>query len=380
MRNIRALVVDESVVSRLILSAMLESDPAIDVVGTASTGPVALGKILETNPDVVTFDVETPEREGLRALQAIRRAHPDLPVIVTGERTPRAAATVMEALALGAVDCVAKPAPLDGVNEGPTTFRQELIAKVVGVGSAPGPGRQLALSCLSGAPAPPAQRSGRPAGPVDVVAIGSSTGGPQALAALLSALPAGLHVPVVTVQNLPAVFTAALAARLDALTGHAVREASAGEVVGPGTVWIAPGNYHMATRRVGARVRIALHQAPPISASRPSVDVLFDSVAEAYGDRVLAVVLTGMGSDGLRGAERIRRSGGQVIVQDEATSVLWGTAGRIAEAGLADAVLGLDEIPREMAERLGVRRPGFPAGAISAALPGRIPAGLGRGP
>src|SRR2546427_9771568 len=196
MRNIRALVVDEPVVSRLIVSARLEPDPAIDVVETASTGPVALGKILETNPDVVTFDVEIPEREGLRALQAIRRAHPDLPVIVTGERTPRAAATVMEALALGAVDCVAKPAPLDGVNEGPTTFRQELVAKVVGVGSALGPGRQLALSCLSRAPAPPyAQRSGRPPGPVDVVAIGSSTGGPLALAALLSALPAGLRVP-----------------------------------------------------------------------------------------------------------------------------------------------------------------------------------------
>ena len=381
MRRVRALVVEESVVSRLILSAMLESDPAIEVVGTASTGALALGRILETNPDVVTFDVETPDREGLRALQAIRRAHPELPVIVTGERTSRAAATTMEALALGAVDCVAKPAPLDGVHERPTAFRQELVAKVVGVGSALWPGRQLALSCLSRAPAPPyAQRSGRPPGPVDVVAIGSSTGGPLALAALLSALPAGLRVPVVAVQHLPPIYTGALAARLDASTRHAVREASAGEVVAPGTVWIAPGNYHMATRRIGARVRIALHQAPPINASRPSVDVLFDSVAEAYGDRVLAVVLTGMGSDGLRGAERIRRSGGQVIVQDEATSVLWGTAGRIAEAGLADAVLGLDEIPREMAERLGVRRPGFPAGAISAALPGRIPAGLGRGP
>ena len=378
MRKVRALVVEESVVSRLILSALLESDPAIEVAGTASTGPLALGKILETMPDVVTFDLETPEREGLRALRAIRRGHPEIPVIVTGERTPRAAAMAMEALALGAVDCVAKPAPLDGVTERHTAFRQQLVAKVVGVGSVLGPNRQLELSSLSSASAGlSAQRSGRLPGVVDVVAIGSSTGGPQALAALLSALPAGLRVPVVAVQHLPPVFTEALAARLDALTGHAVREASAGEVVGPGTVWIAPGNYHMATRRVGRSVRIALHQAPPISASRPSVDVLFDSVAEAYGDRVLAVVLTGMGSDGLRGAERVRRAGGQVIVQDEASSVLWGMAGQIAEAGLADAVLGLDKIPGEIAERLGVRRPGLPSGTGSPLLPRRAAAFLG---
>src|SRR5437868_6153834 len=290
MRKVRALVVEESVVSRLILSALLESDPAIEVAGTASTGPLALRKIFETMPDVVTFDLETPEREGLRALRAIRRAHPEIPVIVTGERTPRAAAAAMEALALGAVDCVAKPAPLDGVTERHTAFRQQLVAKVVGVGSVLGPNRQLELSSLSSASAGlSAQSSGRLPGVVDVVAIGSSTGGPQALAALLSALPAGLRVPVVAVQHLPPVFTEALAARLGG----------------------------------------------------------------------------------------VRRAGGQVIVQDEASSVLWGMAGQIAEAGLADAVLGLDKIPGEIAERLGVRRPGLPSGTGSPLLPRRAAAFLG---
>src|SRR2546422_612380 len=271
MRNIRALVVDESVVSRLILSAMLESDPAIDVVGTASTGPVALGKILETNPDVVTFDVEIPEREGLRALQAIRRAHPDLPVIVTGERTPRAAATVMEALALGAVDCVAKPAPLDGVNEGPTTFRQELIAKVVGVGSAPGPGCQLALSCLSGAPAPPAQRSGRPAGPVDVVAIGSSTAGPQALPAPLSALPAGPPAPAGGPPHAAAPSTAAAGPRAPSADGGEgcasragpLRSGGAGRGGCPGRAWPPPSSDGARPRGRGPSAWVCAALAPP---------------------------------------------------------------------------------------------------------------------
>lgn len=356
MRKIRVLVVDDSVVVRRILSTMLSSDPSIEVAATASGGQIALARIAEVHPDIVTLDVEMPEWDGLTSLAEIRARHPELPVIMCSTLTTRGATTALDALALGATDCIAKPTSLGGASSPDGGFRAELLAKVKGICARVLASATPARTAPPAPVAPPRPRLVPNLG-VDIVAIGSSTGGPQALTALLSALPP-LTVPVVVAQHMPPVFTGLFAKRLDQATHHAVAESSGDEAPTPGSVWIAPGDFHMVTRRVGAEVRLALHQAPPVNSCRPSVDVLFDSLLEPYGGRVLAVVLTGMGSDGLHGSRHIREAGGQVIVQDEATSVVWGMPGRVAEAGLADAILPLAALPAEIVRRVS-RRPGF---------------------
>ena len=194
--------------------------------------------------------------------------------------------------------------------------------------------------------------------PVEIVAIGVSTGGPNALAEIFQKLPADFPVPIVVVQHMPPLFTKYLAERLDAASPLAVREAEESESIGPGRVWLAPGNFHMALDRSAAGVTVRLHQGPPENSCRPAVDVLFRSVAELYGPAALAVVLTGMGQDGLRGCEAIREAGGWIIAQDEATSVVWGMPGAVAAAGLADQILPLDRIAGELARlaAIGHRR------------------------
>jgi two-component system chemotaxis response regulator CheB len=192
--------------------------------------------------------------------------------------------------------------------------------------------------------------------PIDIVAIGASTGGPEALATVLPFLPASCPVPVVIVQHMPPYFTKKLAERLSAEGNIPVQEATPGATLLPGTAWLAPGNYHMVLAREGTAVRLRLHQGPPENSCRPSVDVLFRSVAEAFGRHGLAVVLTGMGRDGLRGCERIRQIGGQVLAQDKASSVVWGMPGFVAQAGLANEVLSLDQLGPEIVRRLGSGR------------------------
>lgn len=349
MRKIRVLVVDDSVVVRSILSAMLASDPGVEVAATAPGGRIALAKIGDARPDVVTLDVEMPEWDGLKALAEIRARHPELPVIMCSTLTTRGATTALDALALGATDYIAKPTTLSGAPGPSRFFREELVAKVKAVCSKAVP------QPAPVAPPPPLPRLTVPRTALrslgaEVVAIGSSTGGPQALTGLLGAL-GPLPVPVLIAQHMPPVFTGLFAARLNTATAHRVAEGADGVVIGPGGVYIAPGDFHMVTRRDGGEVRLALQQTPPVNSCRPSVDVLFDSVVEAYGARVLAVVLTGMGADGLRGCERVAAAGGQVIVQDEPTSVVWGMPGRVAEAGLAEAILPLDALPAEIARR-----------------------------
>jgi two-component system chemotaxis response regulator CheB len=187
---------------------------------------------------------------------------------------------------------------------------------------------------------------------VEVVAIGASTGGPNALAALFPAFPADFPVPIVIVQHMPPVFTGRLAERLSLLSSVETEEAENGELVRLGRAWLAPGDYHMALARDAEAIRLRTHQGPPENSCRPSVDVLFRSVAEVYGPGVLAVILTGMGQDGLRGCERIRAVGGQVLAQDAATSVVWGMPGAVARAGLADVVLPLDQLGMEIVRRV----------------------------
>ncbi|MDR7420708.1 MAG: chemotaxis response regulator protein-glutamate methylesterase, partial [Armatimonadota bacterium] len=324
-----------------------------------ANGRIALQKILQCAPDVVTLDIEMPELDGLQALREIRRRHPRLPVIMFSTLTERGAVKTLEALALGATDYVTKPANVGGVAEGLQRVREDLVPKIKAICGRSNP-----------APAVPvvgrAEAAGASTSRVDVVAVGVSTGGPNALARIVPALPAAFPVPVLIVQHMPPLFTAILADRLDAQAALAVREARSGDPLRPGVVYLAPGGQHMVVRRHGVDPVVDLTQTPPENSCRPSVDVLFRSVAALFGPGALAVVLTGMGEDGTRGARAIRDAGGQVLAQDEATSVVWGMPGQVVRAGLADRVLPLDLIAPELVRRTGGRAltPGGPARVV----------------
>jgi two-component system, chemotaxis family, protein-glutamate methylesterase/glutaminase len=349
---IRALVVDDAVVVRRLVADVLGSDPDIEVVGTASDGRLALAKLAATDPDVVVLDVEMPVMDGMATLAAIRRERPRLPVIMFSTLTERGAAATLEALALGATDYVTKPANVGSVTLAMQRVREELIPKIRAVTG------RLPRALLPG-PALAGPRPARPARPAqrpEIVAVGTSTGGPNALAELLPALPGDLGVPVVVVQHMPPVFTKLLADRLAGKCQLRVAEGVHGATVEPGQVWIAPGDHHMVVRRDGTTVRLATNQDPQENSCRPAADVLFRSVADAYGGRALAVVLTGMGQDGLRGCERLLEGGGRVLAQDEASSVVWGMPGYVARAGLADRVLPLDQIANEIVRRVRAGR------------------------
>jgi two-component system chemotaxis response regulator CheB len=361
MKKIRALVVDDAVVVRRMVSDVLAEDPDIEVVGTAANGRIGLQKITQVNPDIVTLDVEMPELNGLETLKAIRQTHPTLPVIMFSTLTARGASETLEALSLGASDYVTKPANVGSVNLAQQRIRDELIPKVKALckheEAAPRVVEPPPRLRLVNDPRPAARSAmppplvARPAASVDIVTIGVSTGGPNALAVLLPALPKSFSVPIVLVQHMPPMFTKLLAERLDSQSELHVVEAAGGEALQPGWVYIAPGNFHMVIQRKGTSVVTALNQLPPENSCRPAVDPLFRSVSQVYGAHTLGLVLTGMGQDGLRGAEDIRAAGGHVLVQDEATSVVWGMPGFVAKAQLADRVLPLQEIAGELIRR-----------------------------
>jgi two-component system, chemotaxis family, protein-glutamate methylesterase/glutaminase len=353
MGKIRVLIVDDAVVVRRLVSDVLSSDPALEVAGTAANGRIALAKIPQVNPDVVTLDVEMPEMDGLATLAAIRKQYPVLPVIMFSTTTQRGAATTIDALTLGANDYVTKPANVGSVAAAMQCLRDQLIPKVKLWCSRATRSDTMPLrpgGSFVYTPAPtrtPAQPS-----VVDIVAIGVSTGGPNALSTLMPQLPGDFPVPIVIVQHMPPIFTRLLAERLASKSALNVSEGAPGEEVFPGHVYVAPGNYHMIVKRDGATIRIQTNQDTPENSCRPAVDVLFRSVADVYGSRVLGVVLTGMGQDGLRGSECIRSAGGQVVVQDEQTSVVWGMPGFVSRAGLADRELPLDQVAPEIVRRV----------------------------
>lgn len=347
MRRIRVLVVDDSVVVRRILRDVLERDPMLEVVGVAANGRIALSMVEQLSPDVLTLDVEMPEMDGLQVLRELRVRYPRLPVIMFSTLTQRGALATLDALALGARDYVTKPANVGSVTSGMERIREDLIPKIkglCGVTEIPHLSRAKPPYLHAIAPAPPAL--------IEIVAIGTSTGGPNALTEMLSELPADLPVPVVVVQHMPPTFTKFLADRLDACCALRVAEAGRDEELSAGTIWIAAGDFHMSVYAQGTRRRIRSHQAPPENSCRPAVDVLFRSVAEIYGAHALAVIMTGMGQDGLRGAEQLREAGAQIIAQDEATSVVWGMPGFVVSAGLADRVLPLPEMAVDIVRRV----------------------------
>jgi two-component system chemotaxis response regulator CheB len=347
MRRIRALIVDDAVVARRLLAEALGSDPLVEVVGAVPNGRVALARLGELDPDVVVLDVEMPELDGLATLVELRRLRPRLPVVMFSSLTERGAATTVEALARGASDYVAKPAG-GGVGAALARVREELLPKI----------RALCGGIAAPSSTAPAPRRAGPvkATRIDVLAIGASTGGPNALATLLPELPASFPVPIVVVQHMPPLFTRLLAERLGARAAVRVREGVTDAPLAAGCAEIAPGGRHMEVVRAGGGVRLRTHEGPPENSCRPSLDVLLRSVAQVYGPHALAVVLTGMGRDGLRGCERVAEAGGQILVQDEASSVVWGMPGAVAGAGLAECVLPLEEIAREIVRRAAVGR------------------------
>ncbi|WP_010587611.1 protein-glutamate methylesterase/protein-glutamine glutaminase [Schlesneria paludicola] len=364
MIKIRVLIVDDSVVARKSITEVLSADSAIEVAGVAANGKIGIAKIAQVCPDVVILDVEMPGWNGLETLTEIRKLYARLPVIMFSAWTQRGASLTLDAFARGASDYVAKPVGEFSPAEVQRTLRDQLIPKIKALcprfkspsnSSVRNPEKGLQQKSASRIHlAVPTANSSE--GRIDVVAMGVSTGGPNALCEILPAIPKYFPVPILIVQHMPANFTEALSERLNKMSQIRVVHGTNGVSLERGTAYIAPGDFHMAVKRQSTEVVMYLNQLPPENSCRPSVDVLFRSVVEAYGAGVLGVILTGMGQDGLRGCQFIREVGGQIIAQDEKSSVVWGMPGFVAKAGLADCVLPLHQIAIEIHNRVQKHR------------------------
>ncbi len=354
--RIRVMVVDDSVVIRRLVTQALEQDPMIEVVGSAPNGAIGLKRIPEFNPDVLTLDIEMPDMNGLEMLKRIRKEAPHLRVIMFSTLTERGAAVTLEALALGADDYVTKVSNEGSLDKSLIRLKEEMIPKIkqffnVAV-TAPAPRPSPVRAPL----APPAVFAVKTIKPrPKVLAIGVSTGGPAALGAILPSLPKDFPLPVLLVQHMPPLFTRLLADRLNTTCKLKVEEAAEGQVIEAGKILIAPGDYHMKVASTAGGMKVCLDQSPKQNSCRPAVDALFASVAEIYGGAVVAVILTGMGQDGLIGVETLRTRGASILAQDEASSVVWGMPGAVVNAGLADRVLPLDGIVPEILDIAGHR-------------------------
>jgi two-component system, chemotaxis family, protein-glutamate methylesterase/glutaminase len=362
-RQIRVMIVDDAVVARSMMTRWIEAEPDMMIAAALRSGREAVERLEAADPDVVLLDVDMPELDGIAALPLLLRQKRDLVVIMVSTLTRRSAELSLRALSLGATDYVPKP---ETTYEAMTSadFRRELIDKVRNLGRKRVVTRELAP------PLVPDQKTQRPAAPQRAderapqrperghiklrpfaaampraLLIGSSTGGPQALATIIQKLPAAIdRAPLLITQHMPPTFTTVLAEHLSRVSGRGAHEAEHDEPVLAGGVYVAPGGRHMRVVRDGDRVKIALGDDAPINFCKPSVDPLFVSAAQIWGPSTLAVVLTGMGTDGTGGAAAIVESGGSIIAQDEATSVVWGMPRSVAQAGLCSAVLPLNQI------------------------------------
>jgi two-component system chemotaxis response regulator CheB len=342
---VTVLLCDDSAAVRAAFSRVIARDPALRVLGQAADGAAAVAAVeAGARPDVVLLDLEMPVMDGLTALPLLLRASPRSSVIVASALSQRGAAATMAALRAGAVDYMPKPsARAGGIADG--AFQAELLAKVKGWARM----RRRAPA----APASPPQAALRLAGPPRAVAIGSSTGGPQALAALVAAIARPLPVPVLAAQHMPAGFTAMLAEHLDRIGPTRCAEARDGETLLPGRLYLAPGDRHLLAEAGAGGLVARLSSAPPENYCRPAADPLLRSLAGACRGRVLAAILTGMGQDGLEGCRAVVAAGGTVLAQDEASSVVWGMPGAVARAGLAAALLPPGEMGARIASLAG---------------------------
>jgi two-component system chemotaxis response regulator CheB len=348
--KIRVLVVDDSALMRRVICNLLEEDPELQVVGTAVDGLDAVQKVQELSPDVVTLDVEMPRLDGLQTLGYLMSERP-LPCIMLSAYTPSGAETTLKALEYGAADFVQKPSGAISLNL--ERVKEELIEKVKVA-------KGIDLSRL-----PFRDGEARPAGPKPalapraantplkgLLAIGCSTGGPRALAELLPALPRDLKVPVVIAQHMSGGFTKTLAGRLDKDSLIRVKEAEDGEALVPGHAYLAPGDWHLEVERKAAGALLRLNQRPPQLGVRPSVDMMFLSVAEAFGDKALGVLLTGMGRDGTKGMKAMKAKKARTLAQDEASCVVYGMPRSAFVAGVVDRVVALQDMAKAIVESL----------------------------
>lgn len=372
---IRVMLVDDSAVIRGIISRTLREDPGIQIVATAGNGQAAIERATQQPLDVIVLDIDMPVMDGLTALPKLLEAAPGVKIIMASTLTTRNAEVSIRALRAGAADYLPKPSATSdivGASGTAQDFRRELLAKVISLGRARrrSSGARQATLPAHGAPPRLAAEPARvtapaPAGgaivlrksatgPVPILAIASSTGGPQALFSFFGGLARDITVPIVIVQHMPPTFTAILAEHIAKVAQRPCAEAGDDEPLVAGRVYVAPGGYHMVVTGSGAARRLRLNQEPPENFCRPAADPLLRSIATAYGHAALVVVLTGIGRDGCRGAETIVAAGGTVIAQDEESSVVWGMPGAVAKAGLCSAVAPPAELAA-YANRLLVR-------------------------
>ena len=348
----RVMVVDDSAMIRGLLTRTLESDPAIKVVASAGNGELAVKAIARTDIDVVILDIEMPVMDGLTALPQLLRASPGVKVIMASTLTRRNAAISLRALTAGASDYIPKPTSARELHS-TDGFRRELLAKVKALGDPAARREKRSAAPLKG-PRLNLYRDAeivlrRPsAHPPQVIAVGSSTGGPRALFTVFQTLGSKLRVPVLITQHMPPTFTAILAEHLERITGAGCAEARDKEALEAGRIYLAPGDFHMIVERKNGTPEIRLTKGPPENFCRPAVDPMFRSIAAAYGPNVLGVILTGMGRDGLNGGRALIEAGGTIIAQDESTSVVWGMPGAVATAGLCSRVPPIDQIAKHM--------------------------------
>lgn len=342
-RKIRVLVVDDSAVVRRAISDALAKDPQIEVVGSACDPYVARDKILELSPDVLTLDIEMPRMDGLTFLRILQQHRP-MPVVVISSLTQAGSKAALSALEAGAVDVLGKPNSSWSIGE----LAEQLAHRIKGAAKA----RMASPPTLgSAALVTKSVATSKTFNPRQVVVLGASTGGTEAIKSVLTQLPAGLP-GICIVQHIPAVFSKAFADRLNECCVVEVREAAQGDEVRPGCVLIAPGDYHMALEWNGRNYVVRLHQGPPLHYTRPAVDVLFNSAASCAGANALGVVLTGMGSDGAQGMKKLKEAGAQTIAQNEKTCIVYGMPRAAVELGVVDQVLPLEAVPNAIVRSL----------------------------
>ncbi|MFQ3623815.1 MAG: chemotaxis response regulator protein-glutamate methylesterase [Acetobacteraceae bacterium] len=340
---------------RGLLVRLLQGEASVEVVGTASNGRDALAAQARLRPDVIVLDIEMPVMDGLAALPELVKADPAVQVVVASTLTTRGADVTLRALRLGAADYVPKPTAIGAIASG-DGFRKDLVEKIKALGAAAQRRREPSRIDHAAEPRPAARPVVAAAQPPAVVAIGASTGGPQALFRLMRDLGPGFPLPILITQHMPAAFIPILADHITRLGGVPCHEARDGELIEAGRAYLAPGDRHLLVAGESGAPRATLSSAPPENFCRPAVDPMFRSAAAVFGGRTLAVVLTGMGHDGLAGARQIVGQGGVVLAQDESTSVVWGMPGAIVQADLASAVLPIDRLAHRIATLSGANR------------------------